>query len=144
MRHLWRFLRNVLTGGIATAVYFGAYLPLYHWAGLPQWAADNAGLALGAAVQFIGARYFVFRARQGALHKQLTGFVLAEAATLLMNMAALFGARQLLPEAVGTSDWLVLATSFVVFAGFSYPIWHLVFRVKRHEKTEAASEDAAS
>lgn len=135
---VWRFIRNCLTGGVATGVYFAAYLPLHHYAGLQQTVADNIGLIVGAAVQFIGARYFVFRAQQGKIHKQLAGFVLAECATLLMNVLLLWIARRLLPPAMGQSDLLVLATSFLVFAVFSYPIWHLVF------KTKAAPEGAAS
>jgi putative flippase GtrA len=138
---LWRFFRNCLTGGVATGVYFAAYLPLYYVAGLPQSVADNAGLVVGAAVQFLGARYFVFRARQGKIHKQLAGFALAELATLLMNVLLLWVARKLLPATVGQSDLLVLLTSFLVFAGFSYPIWHLVFRAP---KEEAAPASAAS
>lgn len=139
--HGWRFLRNCLTGGLATGVYFSVYMPLHHWAQWPQTFADNVGLMVGAAVQFIGARYFVFRARQGKLHKQLAGFALVELATLLANMGALWAGRSLLPGAYGESDLLVLGTSFAVFAGFSYPAWHLVFR---HPKTEAAPGGAAS
>lgn len=139
--HAWRFLRNCLTGGVATGVYFTVYLPLYRWAGWPQSVADNLGLLIGAAVQFVGARYFVFRARQGRLHKQLAGFALVELATLLANMGALSAGRSLLPGEYGQSDLLVLATSFAVFAGFSYPAWHLVFR---RPKAEAAPGGAAS
>ena len=139
--HVWRFLRNCLTGGIATVVYFVVYLPLHHWAGWSQAVADSLGLLVGASAQFIGARYFVFRARSGRLRRQFGGFVLAEVVTLLMNMLLLWLGRRLLPENVGQSDLLVLVTSFVVFAGFSYPVWHLVFR---HSTKEAAPEGAAS
>lgn len=139
--HTWRFLRNCLTGGVATGVYFATYLPLHHWAQWPQSVADNLGLLVGAAVQFVGARYFVFRARQGKLHRQIAGFALVELATLLANMGALWAGRSLLPGAYGQSDLLVLATSFTVFVGFSYPAWHLVFR---RSKAEAAPGGAAS
>jgi putative flippase GtrA len=138
---LWRFVRNCLTGGIATGVYFAVYFPLFRVVGWPQTVADNVGLVVGAAVQFLGARYFVFRARQGKIHKQLAGFMLAELATLLMNVLLLWLGRTLLPASVGQSDLLVLVSSFLVFAGFSYPIWHLVFR---RPKEEAAPEGAAS
>ncbi len=123
-----RFLRNCVTGLVATAGYFAVYAPLYWWLQLPQWTADNAGLVVGAVLQFIGARYFVFRAASGRLRTQIPAFMLAELATLLMNMGLLALLRALLPAAIATADWLVLASSFVVFAGFSYPIWHLVFR----------------
>jgi putative flippase GtrA len=140
---IWRFIRNCLTGGLATGVYFAVYLPLHRGTGLPQSVADNVGLVVGAAVQFLGARYFVFRARQGKVHKQLAGFLLAELATLLMNVLLLWVARKLLPSEIGQSDLLVLATSFIVFAGFSYPIWHLVFHAPNEEAAPvgAASDD---
>jgi hypothetical protein len=66
---------------------------------------------------------------------------LAEAGTLFMNVLLLWLARYLLPVSVAKSDLLVLATSFAVFAGFSYPVWHLVFR---RPKAEAAPGGAAS
>ena len=139
--HVWRFLRNCVTGGVATGVYYAVYLPLHLWAHLSQSLADNTGLLVGAAVQFVGARYFVFKARHGKLHRQLAGFVLAELATLLMNVLMLWLGRTLLPEGIAHSHFLVLATSFAVFAGFSYPVWHLVFR---RPKEEAAPKGAAS
>ncbi|MCB9894819.1 MAG: GtrA family protein [Planctomycetes bacterium] len=138
---VWRFVRNCITGGAATGIYFAVYLPLHLLLHLNQSLADNVGLLVGAGVQFVGARYFVFRARQGKLHKQLAGFVLAEAATLLMNVLMLWLGRTLLPERIAHSHLLVLVTSFAVFACFSYPAWHLVFRTP---KEEAAPGGAAS
>lgn len=136
-----RFLRNCVTGLVATAGYFAVYAPLYWWLHLPQWVADNAGLVVGAVLQFVGARYFVFRATGGRLRTQIPAFILAELATLLLNMGLLALLRLVLPPAIATADWLVLASSFVVFAGFSYPIWHLVFRSRT---TPPGQEPASS
>lgn len=127
---LWRFLRNCAAGSVASLCYFAAYLPLRHWAGIAQAAADNIGLVGGAIVQFVGCRYFVFHARAGSLGRQAAGFTLAEVMTLLLNMLVLWLLRLLLPPAVGQHDALALASTFVVFVVFSYPVWHLVFRVR--------------
>lgn len=136
-----RFLRNCVTGLVATAGYFAVYAPLYWCLQTPQWAADNAGLVVGAVLQFIGARHFVFRAASGRLRTQIPAFMLAELATLLMNMGLLALLRALLPAVIAKADWLVLASSFVVFAGFSYPVWHLVFQPRT---TLPAPETASS
>jgi putative flippase GtrA len=101
---------------------------LRHWTPFPQTAADNIGLMVGALIQFVGCRYFVFKARAGSLPRQAAGFAAAEVATLLLNMAVLWALRSALPRGIGESDLLALLSTFVVFAGFSYPVWHLVFK----------------
>jgi putative flippase GtrA len=123
-----RFLRNCAAGGVASLCYFAAYLPLRHWTPLSQPAADSIGLICGAVIQFFGCRYFVFRARYGNLARQAVGFVLVELLTLFLNIAVLWVLRHLLPQPIGESDLLALLSTFLVFAGFSYPIWHVVFR----------------
>lgn len=125
---LWRFVRNCIAGSVASLCYFAVYLPLRHWAGISQTAADNVGLIVGAVIQFLGCRYFVFRARAGHLGKQAAGFMLAEAFTLLLNMLMLWLLRLALPPAIGQHDALALVSTFVVFVVFSYPVWHLVFK----------------
>ncbi|MBX3461064.1 MAG: GtrA family protein [Planctomycetes bacterium] len=125
-----RFLRNCVAGSVASLCYFAIYLPMRHWLGASQTTADNIGLLAGAVVQFAGCRYFVFRARAGSLGRQAAGFTLAEVMTLLLNMLVLWLLRLLLPPAVGQHDALALASTFVVFVVFSYPVWHLVFRVR--------------
>ncbi|MCC7508312.1 MAG: GtrA family protein [Planctomycetes bacterium] len=124
----WRFVRNCITGGLASVCYFAVYLPLKHFTPLSQTAADNLGLIVGAVAQFVGCRYFVFRARAGSLPKQAAGFALAELFTLLLNIAVLWIMRALLPAAIGEHDLLALFSTFLVFAAFSYPVWHLVFK----------------
>lgn len=121
-------MRNCITGGLASACYFAVYLPLQHFTPLSQTVADNIGLIVGAVAQFVGCRYFVFRARAGSLPKQAAGFALVEAITLLLNILVLWALRALLPAAIGEHDLLALGSTFLVFAVFSYPVWHLVFK----------------
>jgi membrane associated rhomboid family serine protease len=62
------------------------------------------------------------------LPRQAAGFAAAELATLMLNMAVLWALRSVLPRGIGQSDLLALLSTFIVFAGFSYPVWHLVFK----------------
>ncbi len=128
MERALRFGRNALTGGLATLTYFALYLPLYKGLGLDQSLSDDIGLSAGAVVQFVGCRYYVFRAQDGSLRRQLLGFVVAELLTLGANIGVLRFARSALPPWAGESSFLALASTFLVFVGFSYPVWHLVFR----------------
>ncbi|MCC6574829.1 MAG: GtrA family protein [Planctomycetes bacterium] len=125
----WRFLRNALTGGIATAVLYAVYLPMV-WALGDEWnvSAGRSGLIAGAVVQFLGCRYFVFRAAHGALRRQVIGFILAELVTLGANVLVLHLAQTLLPDGIRTSKFIPLATTCAVFVFFSYPVWHWVFK----------------
>jgi hypothetical protein len=66
----------------------------------------------------------VFRAEQGSVRKQLGGFALTEAGTLILNGLLFHLLVSLTPlpypfaRAVGT---------FLVFVGFSFPLWAKVF-----------------
>lgn len=126
---VWRFLRNAVTGGIATVVLFAVYLPLKAIFGEQHnHTARSVGLVVGAVVQFLGCRYFVFRAAHGALRRQVFGFIFAELFTLGMNYMALQVAHWVLPREIDQNPLIPLATTFLVFFFFSYPVWHWVFK----------------
>lgn len=120
-----RVARSAGIGLLATAVDLAVLALLVEVAGLtPAWANGPALLA-GAVVQFIGCRYLVFSASAGSLKKQLLGFGVTEAATLALNAVAFHLLVTLTPvpyplaRPIGT---------FLVFVGFSFPMWSLVFR----------------
>jgi putative flippase GtrA len=121
-----RFLRSALVGGAATIVDFATLECCARLLGMEPTHAKLPALAAGALVQFVGSRTFAFRARGGSMRRQAALFALTELATLSMNwlmFRLLVGALRVpmeLANAVGT---------FVVFAGFSYPMWRAVFRV---------------
>ena len=123
-----RLLRGAGVGLAATVTDLLALAILVELVGLPPTIANVPALLVGAAVQFLGCRHVVFRAGGGSLRRQITGFVVAEAATLLMNALAFHLLVTLTPAPYALARPL---GTFLVFAGFSYPVWHLVFSEKK-------------
>jgi len=122
---MWRFAKSLLVGGVATLADFAALALLVEVAQVRETVANVPALCVGAVVQFIGCRHLVFQAARGHLGRQLAGFALVELATLALNGAA-FHALVTLAQA---PYWLARPLgTFVVFAGFSYPLWKWVFR----------------
>ena len=122
----WRFVKSVLAGGVATLLDLSVLTLLVEGFGLTPSRANVPALLAGALVQFVGSRRFVFRATEGAVSRQLAGFAAVEAGTFALN-AALFHlavTRTPLPYPVAR-----LACQFLVYAGFSYPLWTRVFSV---------------
>jgi putative flippase GtrA len=112
-------------GVLATVVDFAVLTGLVELAGLAPAIANIPALACGAAVQFVGCRYLVFRARAGSFAKQLGGFAATELGTVALNGLAfhLFVTFTSIPYPIAR-----VVGTFLVFAGFSFPLWTLVFR----------------
>ena len=124
----YRFVRGAGVGLVATVVDLLALAILVELVGLAPTIANVPALLAGAAVQFLGCRHLVFRAGAGSLRRQLGGFVFAEAATLLMNALAFHLLVTLTPVPYALARPI---GTFLVFAGFSYPVWHLVFAERK-------------
>lgn len=123
---LAKFLRGSAVGIVATVVDMVVLAGLVELFGFPPQAANIPALVAGAAVQFLGCRYLVFRTSNASVGRQLSGFALTEAGTLILNglmfhiLVSLTPLPYPIARAVGT---------FVVFVGFSFPLWTKVFRV---------------
>jgi putative flippase GtrA len=96
--------------------------------------ANLPALLAGATVQFVGCRHLVFQATTGPLRRQLAEFGVVELGTLALNAIGfhLLVTITAIPYAVSR-----VGVSFVVFNGFSHPLWTLVFRQSRAQSTEA-------
>ena len=122
---LRRFAKSLLVGGVATIADFAALTGLIELAHLRETVANVPALCVGAIVQFIGCRHLVFQAARGHLGKQLLGFAIVELATLGLNGVAF----HLLVTLADAPYWLARPVgTFVVFVGFSYPLWKWVFK----------------
>lgn len=130
---LVRLVRSLGVGAVASVTDWVALAALVEIAGLGPRVANVPALLAGGAVQFFGCRHLVFRAGDGSMRRQLAGFVVVELATLALNgllfdvLVAMTAIPYALARPLGT---------FIVFVGFSYPLWHLVFRpqgAKEHE-----------
>jgi putative flippase GtrA len=111
--------------GIAATIGDVLALVLLVTVGLPPALASFPALAIGVAIQFVGSKLFTFEDRSRAWAQQGALFLLVEAAALGLNLALFDVGLRLshLPYPL-----VRLATTSVVYAGFSLPLWSLVFR----------------
>ncbi len=119
-----RFLRASAVGIVATLVDLGTLTLLVEVLGVSKVVANWPSLLLGVTVQFVGAKYAVFKAGDGPWVRHLTGFVLAEIGTYVLNGLAFHFLVTLTPVPYLAAR---LVGTFVVFVTFSYPVWKWVF-----------------
>jgi len=127
-RLLRRLVASLGVGVVATGVDLLTLFILVEVAGLAPTVANVPALLAGAAVQFLGCRHLVFKARKGSLARQLGGFVVTELGTLALNGIAFHLLVTLTPVPYALARPL---GTFLVFVGFSYPLWTRVFRSGR-------------
>ena len=125
---LGRLARSFACGGIATAVDLGVLMFLVAACRLDPRAASWPALAVGAVVAFFGNRHLVFRADAQSLPRQLAGYLAVEAGALVLNGVLYHATLTLLPIPHGAYATVRLVTGNVVYLGYSYPLWHWVFR----------------
>lgn len=117
--------RASLVGGLATACSIGALTVMIQVFGLTTSQANAPSLASGMLIQFLGNRYFVFKASEATLGPQILLYALEEAIAFGLNLLAF----ELLTQHTSLHYTLArMVGTFVVFAGFSYPTWHWVFK----------------
>jgi putative flippase GtrA len=90
--------------------------------------ANIPSLAAGTVFQFLGNRYFVFKAQEGRVERQAAAFILCEAVAFGLNVAFFDWVSR---QTDIHYTFIRLGTTFVVFAGFSYPLWHWIFRKEK-------------
>lgn len=104
--------------------------------GVPARGANLPSLLLGAVVQFVGNRRFVFaRARDGSLARQLVLFALTEVVALGLNALVYDLVAQRVLLGVSSAVLVRVAVSSAVFLGWSYPVWRRVFAGRRDAET---------
>jgi putative flippase GtrA len=140
---MWQKLLTLLRAGIAGIAATGSDLAtltvlvsVFH---LEPRVANVPALVVGGVVNFLGNRYFAFRAHQGHAGKQVAGYTAVELVALGLNGVLFDAALRLLPGARAVY-WLVrLATSHAVFLFWSYPLWRRVFAVPAHRDDAPAT-----
>jgi putative flippase GtrA len=124
-------VRAGIAGAFATLVDVGTLAVLVTGLGWSARAASLPALVLGGVANFMGNRHFAFRAGRGSLPKQAVLYAVVEAVALAMNGLLYEIVLRAIPV-TAHAYWLVrLATSHVVFLGWSYPLWRRVFSVPR-------------
>lgn len=127
-----RFLRGSAVGIAATVLDMAVLAILVEGFRLTPAQANVPALIAGAAVQFIGCRHVVFRTTSGSVSKQLVAFVATEAGTLTLNGIVFQVLVSLTPVPYPLARML---GTFLVFIGFSYPLWGRIFRAPSAEST---------
>src|SRR6185369_11973840 len=111
--------------GIAATIGDVLALVLLVTVGLPPALASFPALAIGVAIQFVGSKLFTFEDRSRAWAQQGALFLLVEAVALALNLVLFDVALKVthLPYPL-----IRLASTSVVYTGFSLPLWSLVFK----------------
>jgi putative flippase GtrA len=136
-----RFLRSSAVGILATVLdmaTLGLFVSVFHW---DHTLAKIPALTIGTSTQFIGSRYYAFRAQRGKLGRQMKWFVFAEFCAFWLTVFVFHAMDKWLhiPTAIAN-----LASGSVVYFGFSYPIWNRVFTLRPDELGPAATALDAS
>jgi putative flippase GtrA len=121
-------VRSMLAGGVATLVDLGTLTLLVSVIGVSPRVASLPALLLGGAANFLGNRHFAFRAASGDAKRQAVSFGLVFVVTLALtgfffDLAMRVGVARVVPY------WIVrLIVSNIVYLGWSFPMFRLVFR----------------
>jgi putative flippase GtrA len=139
---LLRFGRALVVGSGATLADLSVFETCVRLLGVAPASARLPALVAGACCQFLGNRTFTFRATSGKLSRQAQLFVVAEAATLLLNWGIFQLLLAYLPATLPPEIVCFFGT-FLVFVGFAYPLRrYVVFRL--HTASVAVSDAAHS
>ncbi len=130
VQRLWTLFRALVAGGGATLVDLVVLALLVDLLAVPARVASIPALVAGGTVAFVANRRWVFHARAGSIVKQASLFVLVELFALALNGLLYELAMRSPTVSHQPQAYLVvrLVTSHVVFLGWSYPLWRLVFR----------------
>jgi putative flippase GtrA len=128
-------LRSWIVGGLATIPHLVALIILVYLFHVNDRLANPPALIIGLTIQFFGNKYFAFEDHSPRLLHQGSLFLLVEVGAFLLNL--------------GIYDFLVafwqinciaamLIGTFVVYQGFSFPLWGYIFKRTVEEPQEAA------
>lgn len=132
---IFELLRAGAAGIAATAVDLAVLALLVSVFHVDARIASVPALIAGGAANFLGNRYFAFRARGGSIAKQAVGYTLVEVVALGLNGFLYDTVLRVYPTTSG-AYWVVrLVTSHVVFLCWSYPLWRRVFAVREASVT---------
>ncbi len=123
---LFRFAKSAIVGITATLVDLGVLEILVRVFHVEAPTAKIFSFLVALTVQFFGNRTFTFHATGGSLRRQVLLFCAVESVTLFLNWLIFRFLVKTLHLPMEVANFIV---TFVVYVGFSYPAWRLVFRV---------------
>lgn len=123
-----RLFRSAVAGGLATLVNLGVLTGLVTLAGLTPRAANVPALVVGGVTAFFTQKYFAFRAPGGRVLHQAVQFSIVQVGTAILGGVLFDVIMRFAPGFTASFVVVRLVTSNVVWVGFSFPLWHFVFR----------------
>lgn len=140
---LFRFARSAMVGGAATLVDLGVLEICVRLLHIAPTTAKIPSFLVALLVQFFGNRTYTFHATGGGFRRQVLLFCCVESVTLFLHWLLFRLCVNTLHLPIEVANFLV---SFVVYTGFSYPAWKIVFRVQGRGRARGnanANEDAS-
>ncbi|MGH7285748.1 MAG: GtrA family protein [Polyangiaceae bacterium] len=124
---LLRLARSAGAGAVSTMVDLSSITLLVEVFHVSTRAANVPALTLGAITMFVGQKYFAFRAG-GDVKKEMVLFAGVQIGGFMLN-AYLFDLA-MRSSVLGAKYYLItrMAVGNVVWLGYSFPMWHLVFK----------------
>jgi putative flippase GtrA len=127
MKRIFELLRAGAAGVAATLadlLVLALLVSVFH---VDARVASIPALIAGGVTNFVGNRYFAFKAQEGCIRKQALGYTLVEVVALALN-GLLYDLVLRLAPVTTDAYWAVrLVTSHLVFLCWSYPLWRKVF-----------------
>jgi putative flippase GtrA len=120
-------LRAGAAGIVATLVDLGVLALLVSVFHVDARVASIPALLAGGVANFIGNRWFAFRASSGSLAKQAVGYSAVEIVALVLNALLFEVVLRVFPIVRAAYAVVRLVTSNLVFVGWSLPMWRRVF-----------------
>jgi putative flippase GtrA len=130
-----RFLRSLFAGGVATLADLATLACLVSMLHVAPRVASVPALLVGAVVQFMANRRFVFGSTDPRVVRQVALFALVEILALFSNAILYENAMRFVPAHHGLYAVVRLATSNLVYLAFSYPLWRFVFTESDRRRT---------
>ncbi len=85
-RPLFRLARFGLVGGIAALVYALVFLAMVKFLATGSIVSSTVAYGIAIPVSFVGQKYFTFKS-QGAARREFAGYLLLQAANLVVSVA---------------------------------------------------------
>jgi len=125
---LARFIRSAGAGAVASVVDLVTLTALVSLAGLSPRVASVPALVLGGVVMFFGQKHWAFRSHAGRTGREAVLFALVQIGGLVLTAILYELVMRTVPGATRYYIAVRLVTTNVVWVGYSFPLWHLVFK----------------
>jgi putative flippase GtrA len=137
---LARLGRSGAAGLVATLADLAMLTGLTELAGASPRVASVPALVTGGLVMFFGQKYFAFRGSGKPKTRELVEFGLVQAGGLMLTGFLYDVALRSAPFLTTHYVLVRLVATNLVWLGYSFPLWHLVFRER--SGTPARERDA--